>query len=215
MDSTTEKPIVVTANSRKDSGEYFRADRVKLINWVNERPSMNEKKARLAVFVELNIDGFLNDFCQLQDFAKGSFTGYDELPVVIGNPSKPAINSVEALLKKSGTTELSIEDIDSVSGENIKTTVGICEEDRHHLYFAEEIGADGRVISRAVVDTGHNYETATEDEGGYQYRLELHYTGEEYKKKNAEVDIDSASSPRATAKTMELLTNKVSKSVEK
>ncbi len=212
-----EAPV---ANSfRKDSKRYFNASRDQLNSWTQERTIPAERRARAAIVGEMTVDGALNQMRDLVNYLKGGFTSVEDGPLITGSPSATAINNMEAVLKDkgfgiSGPAEITIQGADSVTGEVVMTTVGRDEEEGHMIYFGEEKNAKGEVISRAVVDTGHSYETATENENGYKYRLEMHYKGGRYAESGAEVDIDSASSPRATAKTLELLTNVVAKSLK-
>jgi hypothetical protein len=203
---------------RKDSFRYFHTNEAQIHNWIAERTDPAESKARRVIYGEMLVDGFLNDIRNIYDNITQAPPR--EEPVIIGSPSFSAINGVESLLNKKGysvddpgqVSEVTIEGVDSVTGEAVITTVGIGNEEGHIIYFGEEKKANGEIISRAVIDTGHSYETGTEKEGAYKYRLELHYQGGRYKDNDAEIDIDSSSSPRATSKTLELLTGVIRKS---
>jgi hypothetical protein len=205
---------------RIESSRYFDANIKQLINWVNERTLPEEKKARKSIVTALEVDGFVNDMRSLSGMIQGveASAGTPDTPFVLGNPSLSAMNIIEKVLESKGFDatgggQVTVQKTDSVTGEPVMTTVGIGEENGSRIYYGEEKNAGGGIISRAVVDIGPEKKT-TLSGNGYQYRVELHYGGGRYAEQNAEINIDSRTSPRATARTLDLISNVVNQGIK-
>jgi len=107
--------------------------------------------------------------------------------------SQGGVNTAESTLTNqdpNGFQEVTVRE--SITGENITVRVGK-NDDR---YWAEEVGTDGRCISRAEISNVRN---------NPKYKLDLHFEGGRYEDSGAQINISSDELPRATIKTFDLL----------
>jgi hypothetical protein len=186
-----------------------------------------EKNARASIARALVLDGLAIELKTLPyGLSSGDFgIDPDENFFLLGGAmvkanARPAVKGIEILMEskgfENGIGEITIQGADTLTSETVLTTVGVrVEKDGFKTYFGEEKNAEGKVISRAEIHIGEKMTDRLSEKGlDYDYRLELHPRGERYFSNNAEFDIDSDISPRATAVALKLLTGAVVKGLK-
>ena len=115
---------------------------------------------------------------------------------------------IKQLVEQVGTTTeednkyYEIKRKDTVTGEAVSVRVGV---NSGNIFFAEELGVDNQIISRAEIKPKRGMQLGDM----YEYNLQLQYTGGRYQEQGAEIDIKNNNLPHATVKVMNLLTSAV------
>lgn len=187
-----------------------------------------ERNARRSIVLAMAVDNLADNLGFPYIYYPGGIGNFT-MPTyekfgVFGNPADsegPIIDKIGTILTSKGFDqgmgEITVQKTDSVTGEPVMVTVGIADESGIKTYYGEEKDANGNLISRAVIlGIGSNQDRF----GGMfgrpysNYRLELHFSGGRYAENNAELDINTSTLPRATIKTLDLLTGAVIQGLE-
>jgi hypothetical protein len=177
-----------------------------LKNWANESRPRAEMNARAEIMssIKKDIRASEKGYPRFLGFAVGDPTSQAQKTanevfklLYRGGPNvtdQPALkNFPDFPVTKTGYQEVEVKD--SVTGEVVRVRMG----EEAGTYYAQEVGVDGRLISRAEIRSDH--------QAGYTYHLELHSGGG--------LNINSDSLPQATLTTFGLLMGVVDKELKK